>query len=213
MRSTAVSTIFACCVLLGVTGDEIAAAESPAPNSCEYTRMFIDTESVKGDSAEEEVRISLLEIARLAYAESGWQVVSDRASAYWVMTATGQSGLGVFPFVFQLQPELLLQNDMFIAQLGDEELPERGRSGSSYNLVLSPDVDRDTLRTDVVEAADWMWEVASPLVGALCAVRDDLREEGWAGIAELRLELVEEMQRARLQREQEWRKTLELRIE
>ncbi len=213
MRSVEASILVACCVLLRWVADDAWAAEPMEPASCEYARMFVDPTSVQGDSAAKAIRIQLLEIARTAYSDAGWQIVSDRTSAYWVMTATGQSGLGVFPFVLQLQPELRLQNDMFIAQLGDEGIPERGRSGGSYNLVLSPDVDSDSLRTEIAKAANWMWEVESGLIDSLCSVRDDLREEGWSGIKELRLKLVEEMQRARLRREQESSKRLNLRIE
>ena len=57
-----------------------------------------------------------------------------------------------------------------------------------------------------------MFKRSSALLDALCAISDELREEGWTGIEELRMELVEEMQRARRRREKQ-RKNLELMVE
>ena len=54
-----------------------------------------------------------------------------------------------------------------------------------------------------------MWELDFALLNALCEISDELHEEGWTGIEELRKELIDELQRARRQREEQYQKKQE----
>jgi hypothetical protein len=57
-----------------------------------------------------------------------------------------------------------------------------------------------------------LWRLESEQVAALCAMSAKLREEGWIGIKELRIELIEEMNRARRARAAQT-KSLDLSVE
>lgn len=210
MRSTTVAATVAFSVLLGSTGSGATTGETTETESCEYTRVFIDTNAFKMDGAEERARRAVLEIAREI--DFGWEIVPDRTSAYWVLTAYSVLNGDAFSIGLSLVAGIRLHNHVFIAQLQNDNFPDPGLR-RNHSFVLSTKADPATLRPTIASAKAWLWDSQSAVLDRLCELGDELREEGWTGLAELRMELVEEMQRARRRREQEYQKRLEIRIE
>jgi hypothetical protein len=200
---------FSACQGTGATAAETVGTDADA---CEYDRVFIDTSNYdERGGAIERARRKLLQSTRVV--DTGWEIVSDRGSAYWVITATAMSMEDTYSLALVLSSEIRLKNDIFLALENDNEFPYRGRLGLSYEYTMSSKTDPEALRPYVVRDTIRSWESHSELVDALCKFGGELREEGWTGIAELRLELVEEMQRVRRDREEEYQKRLEPRIE
>jgi hypothetical protein len=69
-------------------------------------------------------------------------------------------------------------------------------------------------RREVARAVRLLWGYESEQVAALCGMSARLKDEGWMGIRELRLELIEELKRARAERARAGQaKRLELNVE
>jgi hypothetical protein len=75
-------------------------------------------------------------------------------------------------------------------------------------------MNTERYRSEVEQAVRLLWGLESRQVAALCAMSAKLKAEGWVGIKELRIELIEEVKRVRRARARaERNKRLELEVE
>ncbi len=196
-----------CCsfpLMLFTAGSTSGAPAFPGSEACEYLNVYVDTsiadESAGGHELAEPMRRELLQLATNALPRQGLRVVRNAEDAYWTLTASslvGTTSVGVF---VEFTGSIELQHHLYIAELDRGEFPYRGEVGSHYYIGILPNTAPAYYRSDVDSIVRSLWRLESEQVAALCSMSAKLREEGWGDLRELRIELIEEMKRARRER-------------
>ena len=171
--------------------------------SCEYVNVFVDR-SLGDPSANdwervEPIRRGGLEMAAAVLPSLGLRIVRDRAEAHWVLSASGLVG-PTFGIFVELTAELELQRDLYVAELDDAGFPYRGTIGGNYYFEVDPEQGPETIRYDIYRGVKQLWDLEFEQISALCQMSTQLKEEGWDGMKELRIELAEEIKRVRAAR-------------
>ncbi len=199
-----------------VPGVDIGAAADQGAETCEYLTVVVDPsiadQGAPGRKIAEPMRRKFLEMAAEALSGLGLLVVKDRKDAYWILTASwlvGPRSVGVF---IELTGSIELQHHLYIAELDRDGFPYRGEVGGNHYVGVRSNSSPEHYRSEVATAVRLLWGLESEQVVALCAMSAKLKEEGWVGIQELRMELIEEVKRARRARA-ERNKRLELDVE
>jgi hypothetical protein len=140
--------------------------------------------------------------------------VENPAEAFWTLTASGLVGPTSVGIFIELTGSIELQHHLYIADLADNGFSYRGEVGGNYYIGVFPDAPPERYRREVARAVDLLWGYESEQVAALCGMSAQLKDEGWMGIRELRLELIDELKRARAERARMGQgKHLELEVE
>jgi hypothetical protein len=199
--------------------DAVSAAPADrGPEGCEYLNVYVDASiadaTARGREIAEPMRRALLQMATDALHGQGLRVAQKPEDAYWILTASslvGPTSVGVF---IELTGSIELQHHLYIAELDRDGFPYRGEVGGNRYIDILPDTEPARYRSEVQRSVRLLWGLESEQVAALCAMSAKLREEGWVGIKELRIELIEEMKRARRERGSAAQtKTLELSVD
>ncbi len=193
--------------------------EAPADQgteACEYLTVVVDPaiadETAPGREIAEPMRRKFLDMAAEEFSALGLILVKDRKDAYWILTASrlvGPRSVGVF---IELTGSIELQHHLYIAELDRDGFPYRGEAGGNHYVGVLSNSASEHYRNEIATAARLLWELESEQVAALCAMSAKLKEEGWVGIKELRMELIEEVKRVRRARADR-DKRLELEVE
>jgi hypothetical protein len=172
--------------------------------TCEYLAVYADAsiadEAAGGREIAEPMRRALLQIATETLPGLGLHVVQSPEDAYWTLTTSslvGPTSVGVF---LEITGSIELQYHLYIAELDRNSFPYRGEVGGNHYIDILPHTEPERYRSDVERGVGLLWRLESEQVAALCAMSAKLREEGWMGIKELRIELIEEMKRVRRER-------------
>jgi hypothetical protein len=186
------------------------------PDSCEYRNVLVEIDPFRvNDVRVEPLRQTILSRAVEVFPELGLKAVTDPSAAYWRLFANAWMDRQGNPLVhLGMRGELKLGRHLFVVAMADESFPSRGVAGGGYNFVNAPLADTELLDSQVETGMRWIWGLDSEQIAALCAIRSELIDEGWATIEELRNELIEEMdqvRRARARASQQ--KKLELEVE
>ncbi len=200
---------------IGAIGGDLADRGSEA---CEYLTVYVDAsiadEAAGGREIAEPTRRALLQMAADALHGRGLRLVQIPEDAYWILTASslvGPTSVGIF---IELTGSIELQHHLYIAELDRDGFPYRGEVGSNHYIDIFPDTEPAQYRSEVERTVRLLWGLESEQVAALCTMSAKLREEGWVGIKQLRIELIEEMKRARRERRSAARtKRLDLEVE
>jgi len=198
-----------------------AVSATPAgrgAEACEYQTVYADAsiadETAGGREIAEPMRRVFLQMATATLAELGLRVVQTAKGAYWTLTASslvGPTSVGIF---VELTGSIELQHHFYIAELDRDGFPYRGEVGGNHYIDILPQTEPERYRSEVERGVRLLWRLESEQVAALCAMSVKLRGEGWIGIKELRIELIEEMKRVRHERARAARtKRLELDVE
>jgi hypothetical protein len=197
-----------------------ALGDAPAgggTEACEYLTVFVDAsiadETAGGREIAEPMRRAFLQLTTAALPGLGLRVVPRAEDAYWTVTASslvGPTSVGIF---IELTGSIELQHHLYIAELDRNGFSYRGEVGGNHYIDILPHTEPEHYRSEVESGVRLLWRLESGQVAALCAMSAELREEGWIGINELRIELIEEMKRARRERARAARtKRLELNV-
>jgi len=186
--------------------------------ACEYLTVYVDAsiadEAAGGREIAEPMRRALLQMAADALHGRGLRLVQIPEDAYWILTASslvGPTSVGIF---IELTGSIELQHHLYIAELDRDGFPYRGEVGSNHYIDIFPNTEPARYRSEVERTVRLLWGLESEQVAALCTMSAKLREEGWVGIKQLRIELIEEMKRARRERRSAARtKRLDLEVE
>ncbi len=205
-------------LMLAPLGFVAGAPASRAPEPCEYRTVHVDPSiadaSAGGREIAEPMRVEILRLAAEALPGFGLRVVPRSEGAYWTLSASslvGATSVGVF---IELSGSVELQHHLYIAELDGRGFPYRGEVGGNHYIDILPQTEPEQYRSAVERGVGLLWELDAPQVAALCAMSARLRDEGWVDIRELRLELIEELQRARRERANQTRsKRLELEVQ
>jgi hypothetical protein len=200
---------------IGVVSGASAARGAVA---CEYLSVYADSsiadEAARGREIAEPMRRAVLEMATEALLRLGLRVVHRPKDAYWTLTASslvGPTSVGIF---VELTGSIELQHHLYIAELGRDGFPYRGEVGGNHYIDILPNTQPERYRSEVESGVNLLWRLESEQVAALCAMNAKLKREGWIGIKELQIELIEEMKRVREERARAVRtKRLELDVE
>jgi hypothetical protein len=188
-----------------------------SPDACEYRNVFVELENPDPptDRRAEPLRRAILNRAIEVLPQLGWVEVGDPAEAYWRLFADGWMGRQGNPLVhLGMRGELRLGRHLFVVSMADESFPFRGGLGGSYNFAEASLADASQLDAQVEIGMRWIWALDSEQIAALCEVRNELIDEGWTAVEELRQELIEEMQQVRQARARSNpRKDLEIEVE
>jgi hypothetical protein len=181
-----------------------AAAASPEMEACEYRAVYVDAsvadDAARGREIAEPMRRVFLQMTTDAFSRRGLRIVQKPEDAYWILTASslvGPTSVGVF---IELTGSIELQHHLYIAELGRDGFPYRGEVGGNHYIDVLPATEPARYRGEIEYGVRLLWGLESEQVAALCAMSAKLRAEGWIGIKELRVELIEEMKRARRER-------------
>ncbi len=190
-----------------------AAPAGRGAESCEYLTVYTDAsladETAGGREIAEPMRRALLQMATAALPGLGLRSVQSPKDAYWTLTTSslvGPTSVGIF---VELTGSIELQHHFYIAELDRDGFPYRGEVGGNHYIDILPHTEPERYRSEVERGVRLLWRLESEQVAALCAMSAKLRAEGWIGIKELRIELIDEMKRARAART----KRLELDVE
>lgn len=194
------------------------ASSGRSAEACEYLTVYVDAsiadEAAGGREIADPMRIAFLQMAAATLPRLGLRVADSREDAYWSLTASslvGPTSVGVF---IELTGSIELQHHFYIAELDKNGFPYRGEVGGNHYIDILADTEPGRYRREVERGVRLLWRLESEQVTALCAMNAKLREEGWIGIKELRIELIEEMKQARRARANAARtKRLELDVE
>jgi hypothetical protein len=186
--------------------------------ACEYLTVYADAsiadETAGGREIAEPMRRAFLQMATVALPGLDLRIVQRPEDAYWTLTASslvGPTSVGIF---VELTGSIELQHHLYIAELDRDGFPYRGEVGGNHYIDILPHTEPERYRGEVERGVRLLWRLESEQVGALCAMSAKLRAEGWIGIEELQIELVEEMKRVRQKRARATRtKRLELDVE
>jgi hypothetical protein len=180
-----------------VRGDSVEGGAA----ACEYLTFYVDAsiadEAAGGREIAEPMRQGFLRLATDALRGQGLRDVRRPEDAYWTLTASslvGPTSVGIF---IELTGSIELQHHLYIAELDREGFPYRGEVGGNHYMDILSYTEPERYRTEIDARVRMLWRLESEQVAALCAMSAKLREEGWIGIKELRIELIEEMNRAR----------------
>jgi hypothetical protein len=204
-------------IFLAISG----ASGTPAgrgAEACEYLTVYADAsiadEAAGGREIAEPMRRAFLQMATATLPGLGLRVVQRPKDAYWTLTASslvGPTSVGIF---VELTGSIELQHHLYIAELDGDGFPYRGEVGGNHYIDVLPYTELERYRSEVERGVRLLWRLESEQVAALCAMSAKLRREGWIGMKELRLELIEEMKRVRHERARAARtKRLELDVE
>ncbi len=196
-----------------VRGDSVEGGAA----ACEYLTFYVDAsiadEAAGGREIAEPMRQGFLRLATDAFRRQGLRNVQGPEDAYWTLTASslvGPTSVGIF---IELTGSIELQYHLYIAELDRDGFPYRGEVGGNHYIDILPYTEAERYRSEVERWTRLLWQLESEQVAALCVMSAKLREEGWMGIKELRIELIEEMKRARRERARAARtKRLELNV-
>jgi hypothetical protein len=184
--------------------------------ACEYLTVYADAsladEGAGGREIAEPMRRALLQMATATLPRLGLRSVQKPEDAYWTLTASslvGPTSVGIF---VELTGSIELQHHLYIAELDRDGFPYRGEVGGNHYIDILPYTETERYRSDVERGMRLLWRLESEQVAALCAMSARLKREGWVGIKELRIELIEEVKRVRRERV-ERAKRLELEVE
>jgi hypothetical protein len=191
--------VFGIIALLFLANGGVAADREA--QSCEYRSVVVDPtiadEAAGGREIAEPLRRAFLQIAAEALPGLGIRVVENPAEAFWTLTASGLVGPTSVGIFIELTGSIELQHHLYIA---DNGFSYRGEVGGNYYIGVLPDSPPERYRREVARAAHLLWGYESEQVAALCGMSAQLKDEGWMGIRELRLELIDELKRARAER-------------
>ena len=172
--------------------------------SCEYLTVYADASIADEAGARrkiaEPMRRAFLQMAAATLSGLGLRVVQSPEDAYWTLTASslvGPTSVGIF---IELTGSIELQYHLYIAELDRDGFPYRGEVGGNHYIDILPYTEAERYRSEVERWTRLLWQMESQQVAALCVMSAKLREEGWMGIKELRIELIEEMKRVRRER-------------
>jgi hypothetical protein len=195
-----------------VRGDSVEGGAA----ACEYLTFYVDAsiadEAAGGREIAEPMRQGFLRLATDALRGQGLRDVRRPEDAYWTLTASslvGPTSVGIF---IELTGSIELQHHLYIAELDREGFPYRGEVGGNHYMDILSYTEPERYRSEIDARVRMLWRLESEQVAALCAMSAKLREEGWIGIKELRIELIEEMNRARRARAAQT-KSLDLSVE
>ena len=194
------------------------ASADRGEEACEYLTVYADEsladETAAGRKIAEPMRRALLQMATATLPRLGLRSVQRPQDAYWTLTASslvGPTSVGIF---VELTGSIELQHHLYIAELDRNGFPYRGEVGGNHYIDIFPGTEAERYRSEVERGMRLLWRLESEQVAALCAMSAQLRDEGWIGIKELRIELIEEMKRVRHARARAARtKRLELDVE
>jgi len=208
--------VFGAIALLFLASSEAAAGREA--QSCEYRSVVVDPtiadEAAGGREIAEPLRRAFLQIAAEALPGLGIRVVENPAEAFWTLTASGLVGPTSVGIFIELTGSIELQHHLYIADLADNGFSYRGEVGGNNYIGVFPDAPPERYRREVARAVNLLWGYESEQVAALCGMSAQLKDEGWMGIRELRLELIDELKRARAERARVGQdKHLELEVE
>lgn len=184
--------------------------------ACEYRAVHVDAsiadEAAGGLEVAEPMRRAFLQMAAAILPRLGLRVVQRPEDAYWTLTASslvGPTSVGIF---IELSGSIELQHHLYIAELDRSGFRYRGEVGGNHYIEILRYTQPERYASEVERGVLLLWQLESEQVAALCEMSVKLREEGWIGIKELRIELIEEMKRARRERAAQT-KRLELDVE
>lgn len=193
-----------------------AAAAGREAKTCEYRTIYVDASiadpAARGREIAEPMRRALLGMAAAISPELGLHRVDRNQEAYWTLTASrlvGSTSVGIF---IELTGSIELQHHLYIAELDRDGFPYRGEVGGNLYFDILSSTTPERYRSEVESGMRALWRLESEQVAALCAMSAKLKEEGWIGMKELRVELIEEMKRVRGARAERTRR-LELDVE
>jgi hypothetical protein len=194
------------------------AASGRETQSCEYRNVAVDPriadEAAGGREIAEPLRRAFLQFAAEALPGLGIRVVENPEDAFWTLTASGLVGPTSVGIFIELTGSIELQHHLYIADLADNGFSYRGEVGGNHYIGVLPDTRPEHYQIEVARAVRLLWGFESEQVTALCGMSAQLRGEGWLGIRELRLELIDELKRARAERARVGQsKRLELEVE
>jgi hypothetical protein len=177
------------------------ASEDPPPLAvCEYRNVFVafDNFDPSADPRAEPLRRAILNRASGLLPQLGWVEVTDPSDAYWQLFADAWVGREGNPLVhLGMRGELKLGRHLFVVSMADESFPFRGGVGGSYNFANASVADAGQLDAQVEIGMRWIQALDSEQIAALCEVRNELIDEGWTAVEELRQALIEEMEQVR----------------
>jgi hypothetical protein len=205
-------------LLGGCASAEPAPAENrdpQAPDSCQYRNVFVafDNPVQAADPRAEPLRVAILRRAAEVLPRLALHAVDDPSEAYWRLFADAWTDRQGNPLVhLGMRGELKLGRHLFVVSMADESFPFRGGVGGSYNFVRASLADQPLLDAQVEIGMRWIQGLDSEQLAALCEMRSELIDEGWAEIEELRNELIEEMEQIRRARASQ-QQSLELEVE
>lgn len=196
------------CAALSLVWLAISVVSGPSEGreagACEYRGVYVDAsiadEDAGGRKIAEPMRRAFLQMASAILPRLGLRVVQGPEDAYWTLTASslvGTTSVGIF---IELSGSIELQHHLYIAELDRNGFPYRGEVGGNHYIDILPDTQPERYASEVERGVRLLWRLESEQVAALCEMSVKLREEGWIGIKELRIELIEEMKRARRER-------------
>jgi hypothetical protein len=181
-----------------------AAPAGRGAEACEYLTVYADAsiadEAAGGREIAEPMRRAFLQMAAVTFPAMGLRIVQSPKDAYWTLTASslvGPTSVGIF---VELTGSIELQHHFYIAELDSDGFPFRGEVGGNHYIDILPHTEPERYRSEVERGVRLLWRLESEQVAALCAMSAKLRMEGWIGIKELRVELIEEMKRVRHER-------------
>lgn len=187
-----------------------ALAGSAAPVSaerCQYLDVYVEPGGMAGSADLEGLRSAYLDLYRGAAERSGLRIVVDRSQA-WLELSVGAawSGPQLARLDFHLSPMLRLEHHFFVALTADPAFPFSGQLGT----VHQEDVPTRAPPRELSWIADYalrvVWENEARQIRALCAIAEELVDEGWTSLDELQQELVAEIERARRNRSEATRR-------
>jgi hypothetical protein len=180
------------------------AAAGREAQSCEYRSVVVDATIADGAAGGREIaeplRRTFLQFAAEALPGLGIRVVENPEDAFWTLTASGLVGPTSVGIFIELTGSIELQHHLYIADLADNGFSYRGEVGGNHYIGVLPDTPPERYRREAARAVRLLWGYESEQVTALCGMSAQLRGEGWMGIRELRLELIDELKRARAER-------------
>jgi hypothetical protein len=197
----AASMVCAFSLILLAAGAARGDSVEGGAEACEYLTFYVDAsiadEAAGGREIAEPMRHAFLRLATDALRTQGLRDVHSPEDAYWTLTASslvGPTSVGVF---IELTGSIELQHHLYIAELDREGFPYRGEVGGNHYIDILSYTEPERYRSEIDARVRMLWRLESGQVAALCAMSAKLREDGWIGIKELRVELIEEMNRAR----------------
>jgi len=187
------------------------------PEACEYRNVFVEFDNPDSptDPHAEPLRRAILNRAIELLPQLGWVEVTDPGDAYWRLFADAWLDRHGNPLVhLGMRGELKLGRHLFVVSMADESFPFRGGIGGSYNFAKASLADASQLDAQVEIGMRWIQALDSQQIAALCEVRNELIDEGWTAVEELRQALIEEMEQVRQARARSIpRKDLEIEVE
>jgi hypothetical protein len=181
-----------------------AAPAARGAETCEYLTVYVDAsladEGAAGREVAEPMRRAFLQLATATLPGLGLRVAQEPEDAYWALTASslvGPTSVGIF---VELTGSIELQHHLYIAELDRDGFPYRGEVGGNHYIDILPNTQPERYRSDITRGVRLLWQLESEQVAALCAMSAKLKREGWVGIKELRIELIEELKRVRRER-------------